>query len=323
MGCSNSTPVHPSIYNELLKTKPIRNGEIKEKTKVEDIAPNHMRGDYSQFQLAKHNRERHHKERQFKLFMAADEMTGKMIEDREMLSLGTRSRGTSRNTSRATSPSGNKRGQHSDHVTPMTPVAEDKLSRGASLRSLKSGSEHTETTPKKKQKHHKQSKNKSKTKKHKKGKKSKKGKKIKGKDESDKEDLDSGMEDENDNEEENSEPDSDKENQTNKVPLTNQQIRNIPSNADSSAISNTGNVGQHVTVLPLHESPSGVRQGETPLVSNRSVREIKIQSGSKDSGIAESGVNDSSKQVSGEQSSAPNKSDRNDEQTEERSDSRI
>ena len=40
--------------------------------------------------------------------MFLQEMSGRLIEEREMLSLGTRSRGTSRNTSRATSPTQTK-----------------------------------------------------------------------------------------------------------------------------------------------------------------------------------------------------------------------
>lgn len=50
----------------------VSNGEIKEKIPIEEIKLNNLKGDYSQFQLAKHNREKHHKERQLKLFMAAD-----------------------------------------------------------------------------------------------------------------------------------------------------------------------------------------------------------------------------------------------------------
>ena len=40
--------------------------------------------------------------------ISVQEMSGRLIEEREMLSLGTRSRGTSRNTSRATSPAPTK-----------------------------------------------------------------------------------------------------------------------------------------------------------------------------------------------------------------------
>ncbi|XP_045192486.2 kinesin-related protein 4-like [Mercenaria mercenaria] len=313
MGCSNSTPVHPSIYNETIKKQNNANGEIKEKAPIQEVNTKYMKGDFSQYQLAKHNREKHQKERQIKLFQAADEMTGKVMEDREMLSLGTRSRGTSRNTSRATSPTSNKRNQQQkeDHMVPMTPVAEDKLSRGTSLKSI-------DTTPKKKHKKDKQSKNKSKTKKHRKGKKSKKGK-GKSSEEKHDSDSDSGLEDENEDHEEHSDAENDKENDEVKTVINVTQNENAHNTTEH--LSSNTNI-KHEGVLPLKDANSAMSV-ETPLVSKRSVRDIKIQSASKDSGIAESGINEITNQSTETTGTDLEDNNRNDGPAEERSDSRI
>lgn len=42
----------------------------KQTEKVDN--PNHLKGDYSQYQLAKYNRDKKHKSRQIELFIAAD-----------------------------------------------------------------------------------------------------------------------------------------------------------------------------------------------------------------------------------------------------------
>jgi len=48
------------------------NGVVPRDKRARDEKPNHLLGDYSQFQLAKHNREKKHKKRQFELFISAD-----------------------------------------------------------------------------------------------------------------------------------------------------------------------------------------------------------------------------------------------------------
>ncbi|XP_060596920.1 GATOR complex protein WDR24-like [Ruditapes philippinarum] len=286
MGCSNSKTVHPSIHNERNKGQGHANGQVKENITATETNSRNIKGDYSQYQLAKHNREKQHKQRQIKLFMAADEMAVKVMESREMLSLGTRSRGTSRNTSRATSPTNNKRNQQQkdDPLVPMTPVAEDKLSRGTSLRSI-------DKSQKKKRKSNKQSKGKNKSKKHRKGKKSKKGKgKALTTPDNQNSDSDSGLENDTENEAEQDETDSDLENDQPIITDNRSQIEN------QTEVKNSSNTSEkNETSLPLTE-PNGVKSDETPLISNRSVRDIKIQSASKDSGIAESGINDQSNQ---------------------------
>lgn len=44
----------------------------REKQSEKADNPNHLKGDYSQYQLAKYNRDKKHKSRQIELFMAAD-----------------------------------------------------------------------------------------------------------------------------------------------------------------------------------------------------------------------------------------------------------
>ncbi|KAL4219462.1 hypothetical protein ACF0H5_022041 [Mactra antiquata] len=273
MGCSSSTNVHPSIYNETIRKQQLANGEMKQTVPPKCINENSLRGDYTQYQLAKHNREKIHKDRQIKIFMAADEMSGKLLEEREMLSLGTRSRGTSRNTSRATSPSNTRRSVQfkDDHPNPMTPVAEDKLSRGASLRSIENGTtgldkENVLHSPKKKHKNHKHSKSKSKNKKNKKSKKSKKGKgkPLKEINESDN-DEDSGLEDEDDDD-----GDGDKDN--------NDEIdKSIDAVKAENEITETSE--------SVSENPD-TTGASTSVISKRSVNDIMIHSASDDSGIA-------------------------------------
>lgn len=176
MGCTASSE-HPSIYNERVGKKKEPNGPGI----VPTTPKNPNAGDYSQYQLAKHNRARNQKSHQNQTMMAADQMAERLIEERELLSLGARSRGTSRNTSRTTSPNGNRRNPHAkttkEEPAPMTPVAE--LTRGESLKRLDDhnleGVQNEQTNSQKKIKRHK---TKEKTKKHKKrkGVKSKKSK---------------------------------------------------------------------------------------------------------------------------------------------------
>jgi hypothetical protein len=56
------------------------NGQVKENITATETNSRHIKGDYSQYQLAKHNREKQHKQRQIKLFMAADVSTYYMIQ---------------------------------------------------------------------------------------------------------------------------------------------------------------------------------------------------------------------------------------------------
>lgn len=215
MGCIMSSDIHPAIYNEIMKSQPKPNGEgTTSKTLKPESKPNHLHGDYSQLQVAKHNLQKGHKDRQIKLFLAADLKSNQLLEEREMLSLGTRSRDTSRNTSRVTSPSQNKRKVHiqEDIVTPMTPVAEDKHSRGSVRRTdydeahssytaeQNTEKDHTKHSPKKKLKVHIKEalKKTSKGKKPIKEKKSKKGKCTVNRDI---ENQDSGLEEEFDDDE--------------------------------------------------------------------------------------------------------------------------
>ncbi|XP_052220875.1 uncharacterized protein LOC127837663 [Dreissena polymorpha] len=207
MGCGASITqgIHPSIYNETILKQKRANGEVEARP-VKADNPNHLKGDYSQFQVAKHFREKQHKERSIKLFLAADEMSGKLLEEREMLSLGTRSRGTSRNTSRATSPTPTNRRsvQFKEEVQqpPMTPVVE-VTSRG-SFRSREDDNddidEQNEQVIEKQKRKQKKVKTKTKTKKKKtktskKTKKTKKGRREKQTEGSDDEtDDDSGLE---------------------------------------------------------------------------------------------------------------------------------
>lgn len=132
MGCGAS--VHPSIYNETHKLNGIKPEKPLKMRVFGD--PRHLRGDYTQLQYSRHTRNVHNKERQIKLFVAADEMSGRIIEEREMLSLGERSRGTSRNTSRATSPTQTKKTlQNSEEKKmAMTPVAESRATSNISNR---------------------------------------------------------------------------------------------------------------------------------------------------------------------------------------------
>lgn len=81
-----------------------------------------------------------------------------------------------------------------------------------------------------------------------------------------------------------------------------------------------------INVMPLGESVNSAEPVETPLMSNRSVRDITIQSASKDSGIHESSMKDSPKQTSADGKSEPTNSEEEtagELNTEERSDSRI
>ncbi|XP_052788372.1 uncharacterized protein LOC128223133 isoform X2 [Mya arenaria] len=193
MGCSSSTQadLHPSIYNETILKPKLANGEAAPRPEKRVLPASHLQGDYSQFLVAKHAREKQLKDRQIKLFMAADAMSGRMLEEREMFSLGTRSRATSRDTSRATSPTPTNRRsvQFKDeiHAPPMTPVAEVK-SQGSFRRD--DSSERLEPREPSKRKHKSK---KSNTKKHRKGKKSKKSKHTK----SEKDAIESDSEDDN------------------------------------------------------------------------------------------------------------------------------
>lgn len=134
MGCITSTDVHPAINDETKKSQPKSNGKVKNSKVLKlESKTNHLCGDYAQLQVAKHDLQKRQKDRQIKLFLAADLMSNQLLEEHEMLSLGARSRGTSRNTSRATSPSQNKRKFQfqEDIVTSIAPVIEDKYSRGS------------------------------------------------------------------------------------------------------------------------------------------------------------------------------------------------
>lgn len=130
MGCGAS--VHPSIYNETHKLNGIKPEKPVKMRVFED--PRHLRGDYSQLQYSRYTRNVQNKERQGKLFVAADEMSGRIIEEREMLSLGERSRGTSRNTSRATSPTQTKKTLQTSEEKKMTPLAESRATSNISNR---------------------------------------------------------------------------------------------------------------------------------------------------------------------------------------------
>lgn len=284
MGCGNSSPVHPAIYNETIGKKQKANGVVKPKP-VRESNPKHLTGDYSQFQVAKHQREKTHKDRQIKVFIAADEMTGRVLEEREMLSLGTRSRGTSRNTSRGTSPTGTKRNQE-QRVT-MTPVTEDKLSRGTSLRS-ETELPHHDSAPKKKLKTHKHSKSKGKGKgkKHRKGKKSKrkKDKSSKDTDDTDNENLDSGV-DEDENEDDNDD-NSDKENIE-----TVMNANDIPARDDPLD-------GKQVTIGDT-DSKRNTQRGRSPTHTGINSKRVKFQSASNDSGIVVVGSDGSDPETAG------------------------
>lgn len=134
MGCGAS--IHPSIYNETSKANGIKPKE-KPTQPLRAGDPRQLKGDYSQLQVTRHERNMLIKGIRSKTFIAANEMSGKIIEEREMLSLGTRSRGTSRNTSRAASPTQTKKmlQNSEDKKLPMPPVTESRATSNMSNRS--------------------------------------------------------------------------------------------------------------------------------------------------------------------------------------------
>lgn len=102
--------------------------------------------------------------------------------------------------------------------------------------------------------------------------------------------------------------------------------KTVPNKSEASTASNKA-----INITPLGESVKSAEIVETPIMSNRSVRDITIQSASKDSGIAESGIKHSPQQTSADGKSEPTNSEptnseeetAGDLKTEERSDSRI
>lgn len=219
MGCATSSDIHPAIYNQIGKSQPKQNGELKEnKTLKIENKPNHLHGEWCQLQFAKHNLQESHKDRRMKLFLAADDMSQQLLEERGMFSLGTLSQCTSKNASKTASPAENKRPAQSNEGIAMhlTPVAEDKSSRASMTRaenveevlsnySIQQDNEinQVEHTPKKKHIIQKKGKLKKKRKGKKLSKKEKKLQKEKQSEDSDNKSIDSGLEKELDNNDDN------------------------------------------------------------------------------------------------------------------------